>query len=421
VNTTNALTESRPTGLPWTSRLSHRRWLDAQADSLTAFARASVRPAGGFWWLDGTGHPDPAQPQHTWIVSRMTHVFALAHLRGEPGAGPIVDHGLAALDGLLRDPVHGGWYGSVDDDGVPVEADKAAYPHAFVVLAAASGVHAGRPGADRLLRQALDVVEAHFWDETAGRVRETWSRDWSTEEPYRGANSSMHMVEAYLAAGTATGDPRWFDRALRICEHLVHGVAAAHAWRLPEHFTTSWEPMLDYNRDRPADPFRPYGSTIGHWLEWSRLLLQVESAVPGAPAWLLDDARSLFEASVRRGWAVDGADGLVYTVDWTDTPIVRSRMHWVIAEAIGAAATLSARTGEPIFDEWYRRFWDFAAQHHIDTRSGSWHHELAPDNRPVAEVWHGKPDVYHAYQAALLPQLPIAPAVAAALRGRPTV
>src|SRR5690348_13248682 len=98
------------------SLATHRRWLDARADDLIGFARRSVRADGGFWWLDDRGRPDAAQPQHTWIVSRMTHVFALAHLRGVPGSGRIADHGLAALDGLLRDPEHGGWYGSVGAD-----------------------------------------------------------------------------------------------------------------------------------------------------------------------------------------------------------------------------------------------------------------------------------------------------------------
>jgi mannose/cellobiose epimerase-like protein (N-acyl-D-glucosamine 2-epimerase family) len=192
-------------------------------------------------------------------------------------------------------------------------------------------------------------------------------------------------------------------------------VGARHDWRLPEHFTGEWVPDLEYHADRPADPFRPYGATVGHWFEWSRLLLCVEAALDEPPAWLADDARSLFEAAVRRGWSVDGADGLVYTVAWDDTPVVRSRMHWVVAEGIAAAAALSTRTREPVFEAWYRTFWDYAQRYVIDAAAGSWHHELDADNRPATTVWAGKPDVYHAYQAVLLPQLPLAPTLATAL------
>jgi mannose/cellobiose epimerase-like protein (N-acyl-D-glucosamine 2-epimerase family) len=49
--------------------------------------------------------------------------------------------------------------------------------------------------------------------------------------------------------------------------------------------------MLEYNRDEPAHPFRPYGATVGHWLEWARLALHLRAALgSAAPQWLLDDA-----------------------------------------------------------------------------------------------------------------------------------
>ncbi len=390
-------------------------WLDRQEHALTTFARASVRPAGGYWWLDGAGRPDHGQPVHTWIACRMAYVFTLAHLRGEEGAGELADHGVAAIDGMLRDPEHGGWYASAGSGG-PADETKAAYPHSFVVLALSAAALAGRPRAASLLPGALEVIDAHFWDAPAGRIRESFSRDFTREEPYRGANSSMHMVEAFLAAGDATGDPGWYDRALRIATHLIHEVAAGHDWRLPEHFTTAWEPVYEYNADTPDDPFRPYGTTIGHWLEWSRLLLHIEAALGvRAPAWLLGDATALFDAAVERGWAADGAEGFVYTLGWDDKPVVRTRMHWVVAEAIAAAAVLGARTGNPHYTELYQGFWRYARTYLVDDVRGSWHHELDPQNRPTSVTWAGKPDVYHAYQATLIPRLPIAPSLARAV------
>jgi mannose/cellobiose epimerase-like protein (N-acyl-D-glucosamine 2-epimerase family) len=375
-------------------------FLVEQARTLVDTARRAVRPEGGFWWLTEDGTPDESEPLHTWITCRMTHVLALAARHGDPDAAALVDHGVAALTGLLRDQEYGGWYGAVDEHGQPTDERKAGYAHAFVLLAAAGAARAGRPGADRLLDDAMTVVRDRFWDDEAGGVRESWSRDWSETEDYRGANSSMHMVEAFLATAAATGDPSWTDRALRISEHLVHSEGARHDWRLPEHFTADWTPRPDYNRDRPADPFRPYGSTIGHWLEWSRLLLELEAVRPDPPRWLLADARALFAAAISRGWAVDGADGFVYTIDWDDRPVVRSRMHWVVAEAIGAAVTLHRRTGAPVYAEWERVFWAYARRYLIDATG--WRHELDADNRPASTVWHGRPDVYHAYQAVLL-------------------
>lgn len=91
-------------------------------------------------------------------------------------------------------------------------------------------------------------------------------------------------------------------------------------------------------------------------------------------------------------------------------------MHWVLCEALAAAAALHRRTGDTRHAEHYERWWRHARRHLIDAERGSWHHELGPDLLPAATVWAGKPDVYHAVQACLLPRLPLAPSLAVALR-----
>jgi sulfoquinovose isomerase len=199
----------------------------------------------------------------------------------------------------------------------------------------------------------------------------------------------------------------------------VVGWAADQEWRIPEHFDASWVPQLEHGADRPDDPFRPYGATVGHGLEWSRLLLHLEAALgPQAPDWLLPAARALFARADTDGWAADGSPGFVYTTDWTGRPVVRDRMHWVAAEAVAAAAVLFRRTGEPAYDERYRTWWDHAATAFLDRERGSWHHQLDPDGSPVTTVWPGKPDLYHAVQATLVPVLPLAPGLARALADR---
>jgi mannose/cellobiose epimerase-like protein (N-acyl-D-glucosamine 2-epimerase family) len=67
------------------------------------------------------------------------------------------------------------------------------------------------------------------------------------------------------------------------------------------------------------------------------------------------------------------------------------------------------------YGSWYRTWWDYARGFLIDDVDGSWHHELDSHNRPATSVWAGKPAVYHALQATLLPRLPLAPALAPAL------
>lgn len=395
----------------------------AQRADLLRFGARSRHPLG-FGWLTGEGSLDADRPVELWITCRMTHVAALGMLAAEPPApgGPTPEeltalayHGMRALSGPLHDEVHGGWYAAVTSGG-PADPTKAAYAHAFVVLAASSATRAGVPGGRALLAEALHVSLRHFWDDRAGLVAEEWDRSWTTLAPYRGVNANMHTVEAYLAAGDVTGDRSWHERAGRIAAHVVEW-AAGNGWRVPEHFDASWVPMLDYHRERPADRFRPYGATVGHGFEWARLLVQVAGSLGVDSGGVREAAVALYDRAVTDGWSADGADGFVYTTDWDGAPVVRSRMHWVLAEALNAASALGRLTGEERYAEDERTWWRWADRHLVDHEHGSWFHELDPANRPAAEVWPGKPDVYHAYQAALFPDLPLVPSFASALGG----
>lgn len=392
---------------------THPSELEHEAHRLLRFASAGRHPQGGFAWLDDQGRPQLDRDVELWITCRMTHAFALGALMGFPGAESLVDHGVAALTGRLRDERYGGWYAAVGREG-PTVTHKGAYEHAFVVLAASSASVAQRPGARALLTDALDLQRQRFWDGVPGAVVDVWNRDFTWLEDYRGANANMHTVEAYLAAADVTRDRTWSERARRIVERFL-GVARDHGWRLPEHFDTRWEPMLDHNLDDLAHPFRPYGATVGHAFEWARLALHVWAADGRTAPGLLRGAAALFDRAVADGWWADGEPGFVYTTDWEGRPVVRSRLHWVVTEAINAAATLHLATGDEQYGAWYRTWWDYATRFLVDHEGGSWHHELDARNRPAASVWSGKPDVYHALQATLVPRLPLTPSLATAL------
>ena len=396
---------------PWPDLPTHREWLHDQARSLLTFGRRTPSADGGAYWMDDQGTPLPQNGIHTWITARTVHVYSLGHLMGIPGCTPVAQSALDGLTGRLHDSAYGGWLASVQPD----DGTKAAYAHAFVLLAATSGVTAGLDGAEELLQDAQRVLLGRFWDEEAGLAVDAWDRSFSTLDPYRGINANMHLVEACLAAADVTGDHAWLERARRISQFVIAQVRT-NDWRIPEHFDGQWQPQLELNRDKPGDQFKPYGATVGHALEWSRLLLHLEAALGEADRtdWLTP-AKALFERAVLDGWAADGADGFVYTTDWSGRPVVRERMHWVVAEALGAAVTLWHRTGDSAYADRYAQWWDYTQRYLIDHENGSWHHELDATNRPAATVWAGKPDLYHAFQATLLPLLPLTPSFATAI------
>lgn len=407
------MTHDKITTGRWIERATHRHWLTAEGLDLLEFYRASCLAGGGFGPLDLDGTP-ASQTADTLITARMTHCYALASLQGVPGASTLADHGVVALAGLLRDEQHGGWFAAAPHDGF--DDAKQCYIHAFVALAAASALRAGIAGARALLDDALDVLETRFWSPEEQAFVDTWSRDWSTLEDYRGANANMHATELCLELADVLDDNGWRERALAIVERLIHGVAAEHDWRVVEHFDGRWQILPDFNADKPDDGFKPFGATPGHGCEWARLLLHLEAGLgSAAPDWLAHDAACLFDKALAEGWEADGNPGLVYTVDWQGAACSVRRRHWVHAEAAAAAAALASRTGNAIYEQWYRRLWDFIRDVYIDDERGSWLQELDAELGPDAAEGHLKPDLYHAYQATLLPRLPLAPTLAVAV------
>lgn len=392
------------TGPGWKTNRFHRRWLWEQANDLFGFFQPGViNPRGGFYNLDNAGAPldrtNSVRQIHS--TTRMVHCFAIGHLLGRPGCDAVIDHGMTYLWNSHRDTQHGGYLWSLDNDG-PQDDTKQAYGHAFVLLAASSAKAVGQPLADQLLADISQVIDERFWEEEHGAVREEFSRDWTPFSAYRGQNSNMHLTEALMAAFEVTGERIYIDRAERIASLIIARHAASLGYRVAEHFNADWSFDKDY---RGSDMFRPYGTTPGHWLEWTRLLLQLWSLGGQRHAWMPDAAGALFRQSVELGWDRQRG-GFFYALDWNDLPRRAEKLWWPCAEAIGAVAFLIEHQPSDFHEQWYRQAWSFAQNHLIDHALGGWRPELTEDLAPASTVFTGKPDLYHALQACLIPLFP---------------
>lgn len=395
------------TGANWTELASHRNWLLAQAENLFAFFEAnSCDQNGGFFALDDDGLPisdtkTGGSTREIHVTTRMVHSFAIAQLMGRPGADAMIDHGMQFLWNGHRDTKNGGYFTDVAHDGA-TSGEKQAYGHAFVLLAASSAKAVGHPDADRLLNDITEVLLSHFWDEDQGAIAEEFTRDWQPLSNYRGQNSNMHLTEALMAAFEVTKDNTYLKMAERIADLIIAKHAANCDWRLPEHFTDDWA----VDRDYQGDPvFRPEGTTPGHWLEWARLLIQLWKLGGQKHEWMPNAASALFLNAVNEGWnQTEG--GFYYTIDWNGAPNVTDRYWWPCCEGIGAAVFLGAVNNDPIFEEWYRRIWNFSATHFIDKDRGGWFPQIDEHGKPSTDPFYGKLDIYHSLQACVIPLLP---------------
>ena len=380
----------------------NKAFLKKNAFSLLDFGKNFPSPGGSSYYLGDDGTPWKERSRETWITSRMAHVYSIGSMLGDEKNKEFKElaaKAIAGLTGELKDDVNGGWYAGITKDGEPLPL-KQCYAHAFVILAATSALTAGIEGAKELLEDALETYDRFFWNEEEGLSCDTWNTEFTVLDEYRGINANMHTVEAFLAVADCTGDEKYRVRAGRIIDRVI-GWAKDNEYRIPEHFTSDWKPEYDKNIDKPDDPFKPYGATPGHGIEWSRLIAQWSRGKEP----YITEAQKLYDRAVNDGWNTDGAEGIVYTTDWNGRPVVRDRMHWTLAEAIDASTVLYRYTNDRRYADDYAAFMEYLDKTVMDHKNGSWFHQLDENNKPKGTVWPGKSDLYHAFQAMLIPYL----------------
>ena len=383
----------------------NRDFLREIRERLFAFGHRFPSPGGSSWYLGDDGTPWTEKNREAYVTCRMAHVYSIASLMGHEGSEALVDAAVKGLRGELRDKEHDGWYEGLTPGGSPLSG-KQCYAHAFVILAGTSAYLAGRPEAEELLQEALEVYDRYYWNEEEGLSCDNWNTEFTVMDDYRGLNANMHSVEAFLAVADAAGKEEYRVRAGRIIDHVL-GWAKDNHWRIPEHYTKDWEPDLEKNREKPDDPFKPYGATPGHGLEWARLITQwalstykedKEGMLP-----YINAAEELFRRAVEDAWNADGAPGICYTTGWDGKPIVHERMHWTLAEGINTAAVLYHVTKKQEYADAYAAFMRYLDEKVLDHVNGSWFHQMNQNNQVTGTVWPGKPDIYHALQATLIP------------------
>ncbi len=383
----------------------NRDFLREIRERLFVFGHRFPSPGGSSWYLGDDGTPWTEKNREAYVTCRMAHVYSIASLMGHEGSEALVDAAVKGLRGELRDKEHDGWYEGLTPGGSHLSG-KQCYAHAFVILAGTSAYLAGRPEAEELLQEALEVYDRYYWNEEEGLSCDNWNTEFTVMDDYRGLNANMHSVEAFLAVADAAGKEEYRVRAGRIIDHVL-GWAKDNHWRIPEHYTKDWEPDLEKNREKPDDPFKPYGATPGHGLEWARLITQwalstykedKEGMLP-----YINAAEELFRRAVEDAWNADGAPGICYTTGWDGKPIVHERMHWTLAEGINTAAVLYHVTKKQEYADAYAAFMQYLDEKVLDHVNGSWFHQMDQNNQVTGTVWPGKPDIYHALQATLIP------------------
>lgn len=351
-----------------------------------------IDPSGGFFHFfkdDGTVYD--AHQRHLVSSTRFVFTYAMAYRRfGDAAYLDGVRHGVRFLREAHFDDALRGYAWLLDwRDGKArvLDATRHAYGLAFVLLAYAHAAMAGVDEARPWIAETFALMEEHFWDEAAGLYADEAGPQWHVLSPYRGQNANMHACEALLAAFDATGERRYLARAALLAQHITRRQAERCGGLVWEHYDAHWQPDWLYNRDDPANLFRPWGYQPGHFTEWTKLLLQLEArgeSLDQDLGWVLPTATKLFLVAVRRGWDAEHG-GLCYSLAPDLSICDADKYFWVQAESAAAAARLAARTGDNVYWDWYRRLWAYSWTHFVDHTHGAWYRLLDGENRKYSD------------------------------------
>lgn len=347
----------------------------------------AIDPAGGLYHYfkdDGTVYD--AQHRHLVSSTRFVFTYAMAYRHfNDPAYLDGLRHAVGFVRGSHRTPAGG--YAWLLDGGKVEDGTQHAYGLAFVLLAYSHATMAGLEEARAWIGETFALMESRFWDQDAGLYADEAGADW-TLSGYRGQNANMHACEALQAAYQATGERRYLERAYTIAYNITQRQAARCGGLIWEHYDAQWRPDWAYNLDDPENLFRPWGYQPGHFTEWAKLLLQLETRAPGVLdqdlSWLLPTAERLFRVAVEKGWDPEHG-GLCYSLAPDLTVCDFHKYFWVQAESAAAAAMLAQRTGNAEYWDWYERLWAYSWIHFVDHKHGAWFRILDRENRKLSD------------------------------------
>jgi len=308
--------------------------------------------------------------------TRMIVNYASAgRLLNKPSYLVIARHGLDYLEQVHWQPQMQGYAWTLQDNK-PQDMTQQAYGYAFVLLAYAAVKKSGIIDNNEPLDAVFDLMESRFWQAEYGLYADEISPEGVLSD-YRGQNANMHICEAMICAYEATHDVKYLTRATTIAKNICQRQANLTQGLIWEHYTKTFLPDWEYNKDDPKNLYRPWGFQPGHQTEWAKLLLQINRYAP--QTWLVEKAKFLFDASFEKAWdAQDG--GLIYGFDPQDHWCDDDKYFWVQAESFAAAAMLYAQTQDTKYLKQYTKLWTYCWEHMIDHQYGAWFRVLKKDN-----------------------------------------
>lgn len=357
---------------------------------------------GGFYgtiFQDNTVDTD--EPRSIVMTARHLWTFSAAsRILKDPELLEMADYAYASIFARFIDPMHGGVFWSVHQDGTPAVTKKQVYGQAFAIYGFSEYARAlfvvrnEEKKAKELLSHAISLfllLEEHARDTKRGGYGEALARDWSKTKDLKlsekdidcekSMNTNLHVMEAFtcLHQSLLLVTPEESSLISRVKEALFSlvQVTAKHILgsdgHLDLYFTFDWKPI--------GDPIS-FGHDIeASWLMWEAIeeLGDVAFIADGLREELKKSVIRIAEISLQEGWdsKTGGLENEIHNGK-RDT----NRIWWCQAEAVVGFFNAWQMTQDQKFLDAAFATWKWIQVYQVDKENGDWFWSVNADGFP---------------------------------------
>lgn len=303
------------------------------------------------------------------------------------GFAPDLRAHFEAIRERFYNPVTGGWFFSVDEDGKPKDRTYDLYTTSFVIFALCHYYRAtGDEEAHHLAVETLSFIDRTFRMEDKPGFAEALGEDLSALQATRRQNPHMHLLEACLFAAETWPEDKFRTIADEIVSLFLMYFYDAGTVTLREWFDDDLKP----------DPQKGHIVEPGHFYEWI-WLLRKHAQLKKDPYFYDKICFGMLEWANAHGW--DNEFGGIYDeVHESGALISDTKRIWPFTEALKANALLLLKDRPDNNKQRKQRIADMVRifrTRYIEER-GFWTERLNRDLTPATDYMPGTTP-YHVY------------------------
>ncbi|NQU88420.1 MAG: AGE family epimerase/isomerase [Mariniphaga sp.] len=406
-----------------------------QTELLDAWYPRTVDSINGGFLADFTFDWQPRGRQNKMVVTQTRQLWTASEAAAFYDSDEyrkIADHAFKFLRDVQWDKEYGGFYTTLNSEGIPGETsfggNKMAYGNAFGIYALVA--YYNLTGNEEALEFAKDVfnwLEKYSHDPVHGGYFNSLPRTGSPlsiggmemaeesggEVPVLGRmsqkdqNTSIHVLEAFTELYKAWPDELMRTRLQEMYD-LISKTIVTEKGYLTLFLTRDWEPISFRDSSEAIIRRNIYNDHVsyGHDIETGFLLLEAAHALGQMDEDAIAFSKKMVDHTIENGW--DSKNGGIYDQGYyfkgSDTITVMHdvKVWWSEAEAMNALLLMSKLFPEETkYREYFLKQWEYIDEFMIDHEHGGWYEE-GLDNSPRSATMRKAGDWtvnYHNFRA----------------------